>query len=150
MTERALIRFDTIVAVCALLVSSIAAGRPNLSIQLENDGAGPALIRSATLYVYGKAVPGWGSVFSLMQHDRALLGGHGHITETASSIDASTTIRADGAHMLLAITSTPRYVLLLHQQSLLEVAQRPALQRRARYPQAVPARKTGSSISAGT
>gem|GEM_PF-3745766 len=81
------LRFDTVVAACALLMSSVTAGAMvyqtrvlqdqfsatvwpylsvnmfygthNLELHLTNQGVGPALVRSAQLVVDGKPMLGW-------------------------------------------------------------------------------------------
>ena len=132
MKDRALIRFDSVVAVCALLASAIAAGAmvfqthvieqqfaaavwPYLSfetdnelnaitIKLDNDGAGPALIRSAQLWIDGEPVSGWGKAYMIA---RAAKGDrHGTIKFTAESVDATTTLRPGDSRTLLSLGSS--------------------------------------------
>lgn len=126
------LKFDTIVAACALLMSSVTAAAmvyqtrvleeqfsatiwPYLSVEqdhannlfavrIRNDGAGPALIRSAKLQVDGKDAAGW---------DEALgpVGGMPGVTVQSSSMDASTALRAGEEVSLLAVTTTNRQAL---------------------------------------
>jgi hypothetical protein len=136
--ERALLRFDTIVAICALLASSVAAGamvyqtrvieeqfsatvwpylsvdvdnfESSVTIRLTNDGAGPALIRSARLLVDGKAVSGWNDLIALVVNDRSLQG-KGRSSIQSSSIDASTAIRSGESKSLFSMQATNAQII---------------------------------------
>ena len=113
MNERAL-RLDFVVAICALLVSGIAAGAsayqswvvsqqfgasvwPYLSVDtttspngavvsLTNDGLGPALIRSAQLRVDGRIVKSWFEYFNVLNHDPTFV----RVTKKSALRQAST------------------------------------------------------------
>jgi hypothetical protein len=116
------LRFDTVVAICALLVSVITASvlgyqthvveeqyaatiwpylsvdtahaEHQLRIALTNNGLGPALIGSAQLIIDGKPAPGWTTLADLFRRDPAFSSlRHKEISNTTSSVDESTTIR---------------------------------------------------------
>lgn len=115
-----LLRFDTLVASIALLMSTITAaamvyqtrvlqdqfaatvwpylsvnryyGPHNLEIHVENQGVGPALIRSAQVVVDGKPMAGWSNQFFRTVFGSNLLSGKDPLT--VESVDASTAIRA--------------------------------------------------------
>lgn len=131
MKDRLLIRFDTVVAVCALLASSIAAGAmvyqthvieeqfaatvwPYLSVNitnseksvavgLTNDGAGPALIRSARLILDGKTVDGWNALLQPLYDDPALRSKK--FSAQTSSLNGSDTLRPGDSKPLLMLQS---------------------------------------------
>lgn len=138
-------RFDLFIAVCALLISTIAALAsvfqtraiqdqyaaaiwPYLSVdstvtangvklQLINDGLGPALIRSAQLYLDGRPVPGWEEAMRMIFNDQS----HAVASADMSSINASTTIRPGDSHPLLSITlskGVPIAALLRHEVAI--------------------------------
>src|SRR5579884_1412004 len=122
-----LLRFDTIVAACALLMSAITAGamvyqtrvlqdefsatvwpylavsdyygKDSFAIRLVNEGVGPALIRSAQIFVDGKPVSGWDDRFFTTLLGQKIRTLHGS-TLSDRSIDASTAVRA-GEDVLL-------------------------------------------------
>lgn len=124
-----LLRFDTVVAICALLMSTITAGamvyqtrvlqdqfsatvwpylgvneyygERNLELHVANEGVGPALIRSAQLMVDGKPQPGWTASFFKTVFGSNLLLGKGPLQD--ESIDASTAIRSGDALTLLKV-----------------------------------------------
>jgi len=139
-------RLDFFIAIAALLVSALTAGTlfyqtrvigaqyaatiwPYLSVEstfdnpngetiaLNNDGLGPALIRSAQLSVDGKKVSSWNEYFAtlirsdprirgfFLRMERAMLAGqHPPLTITTASI-GSTTIRPGQSKTLLRIWS---------------------------------------------
>lgn len=130
------LRFDTVVAACALLMSTITAGamiyqtrviadqfsastwpylsvettyNPNdVEIDLVNNGAGPALIRSAQLIVDGEPVSGWGDLLAAFAR-----GGTAHKTGASlsmGSVDASTAVRAAETHQLFSIKASPAVI----------------------------------------
>ena len=138
MKDRAWFRFDTVIAVCALLASSIASVAmvyqtrvlqdqfvatiwPYLSvdvdnasnsvvIRLTNDGVGPALIRSASLAIDDRPSASWRDVFRMLSRDPALKGA-GRISGSTSSIDASTAIRAAQSRQLFSLQAkNPRVI----------------------------------------
>jgi hypothetical protein len=132
VTEKAF-RLDFVIAIAALLVSAVSAfaliyqtrvigqqyaatiwpymsvtssyGPHGLSIEVANDGLGPALIESAQLTIDGKPVPTWGwylqdlKAIPVLQHVRASI--------SASSIGPSTTIRPGDTKSLFAIAFKP-------------------------------------------
>ena len=147
MNDRAF-RFDLLIAVCALLISAIAALasvmqtralqdqyaaaiwpylsvdstlNPNgASVDLTNDGLGPALVRSAQLYLDGRPVGAWGDVVRTVFTDPNL---HmkGTVAARMSSLNASTTIRPGDSHLLIAITLPKKATikaLFRHQVSM--------------------------------
>jgi hypothetical protein len=125
-----LLRFDTIVASCALLMSSITAGAmvyqtrvlqdqfsatvwpylnvdstyepTSFAVRVINQGVGPALIRSAQVSVDGKPVSGWDNEFF-----KTLFGTASRkkqsIGASETSMDSSTAIRAGDEFSLLKI-----------------------------------------------
>lgn len=125
-----LLRFDTVVAACALLMSTVTAGAmvyqtrvlqdqfsatvwpylsldstfepESYSLQVVNQGVGPALIRSAQVSVDGKPLDGWNAEFFSTLFARAKLGKH-TMSVQDSSIDGSTAIRAGERLTLLAV-----------------------------------------------
>ena len=127
-----LLRFDTIVASIALLMSCVTAGAmvyqtrvlqdaysasvwPYLGVeqdfdtnyvrvQLVNQGVGPALIRSAQLVVDGKPLDGWNSAFFKTVFGDTFKGAK-HVQIADSSVDASTAIRAGDSMQLIAVKS---------------------------------------------
>jgi hypothetical protein len=135
LKERVLLRFDTVVAVCALLASSVAAAAmvyqtrvieqqfaatvwPYLSVdtdntansvmvRLTNDGAGPALIRSAQLVIDGKPVPGWTTLLeAVFKSDRLKGKHHATLSSQSSSVDASATVRSGDSKVLFGLRAT--------------------------------------------
>jgi hypothetical protein len=146
MNDRAL-RLDFFIAIAALLVSALTAGTliyqtrvigaqyaatiwPYLSVEttydnpsgltiaLNNEGLGPALIRSAQLSVEGKDVSSWDGYFTmlvredprirsfLMRMQAAVLAGHSPrgMTITTSSV-GSMSIRPGQSKVILKIWS---------------------------------------------
>lgn len=135
-----LLRFDTIVAFCALLVSVITAtvlgyqthvveeqyaaaiwpylsidtthsGR-SLKIALTNNGLGPALINSAQLFVDDRPAPGWTTVTNLLKPYAK------HVRDSTTSVDGSTTIRPGDALALFTVEipdTVPAAVLYKHR-----------------------------------
>jgi hypothetical protein len=141
-TER-VVHLDTIIAVCALLVSTITAGAmvyqtrvlqdqfsatvwPYLSVSMNytpeyvqvrliNEGVGPALIRSAQVVVDGKPLGRWDSVLSAIFKQRV------HATHIElTSVDSSTAIRAGEELTLLRIDTHSNAVgqILKHNMTL--------------------------------
>jgi hypothetical protein len=137
-------RLDFFIAIAALLVSAISAVAllyqtrvnadqyaatiwPYLSITetytpglgevltLDNEGVGPALIRSAQLSVDGKPVSGWGDYFSVLLHDpdvrrffrrlrSAALAGKGVTPSISnSSLGPGSTLRSGESRNLLVM-----------------------------------------------
>ncbi len=123
-----LLRFESVIAICALLISAITGGAivyqtriiqsqyaatiwPYLSVDtnvfdprhvevvVTNDGVGPALIRSAQLIVDGRHVPSWGDYAAAVTKGLP----HGSGTFGSSTINASTTIRPGETHPLIAV-----------------------------------------------
>lgn len=123
-----LLRFETIVAICALLISAITGSAvvyqthiiqnqyaatiwPYLNIDtnvtdprhvelvLTNNGLGPALIRSAQLFVDGKHLPSWRDLALQIMRDAK----HGHASFGTSSINASTTLRPGETQQLFTV-----------------------------------------------
>ena len=125
-----LLKFDTIVAACALLMSSVTAAAmvyqtrvlqdqfsatvwPYLSVDtsisassvtvaLTNNGAGSALIRSASLELDGKPAAGWREVVMAIAADVPHVKG-GHVSSSEGSVDPSMAIRAGDSHRVLAV-----------------------------------------------
>ena len=140
-----LLRFESVIAICALLISAVTGGAvvyqthiiqseyaatiwPYLSIDtnvlnryhvqvvVTNDGVGPALIRSAQLFIDGRHVSSWLALTSLLTNEA-----HGPISFGSSSINASTTIRPGDTHALVDVKIGPRVSPLLlkrHQVGL--------------------------------
>lgn len=137
-----LLRFDSLIAVIALLMSTVTAGAmvyqthviqeqfaatvwpylslevdnnpDSISVHLVNDGAGPALVRSAQLVVDGKPMDTWNEFFALVHTDPGILaagprGDRSH--EQSSSIDASTIVRAGDSKSLIGVSNATPMVL---------------------------------------
>ncbi len=150
MNDRAF-RLDFFIAICALLVSAITAGAsayqtwiigqqfgasvwPYLStdttftahgveVALVNDGLGPALVRSAQLYIDGNPVPSWKQFFLTISRDPIVKTHVQRRTASAraTSIDASTIVRAGESKNLLALNidaASLSSVLARHQLRL--------------------------------
>jgi len=141
-----LLRFESVIAICALLISAITGAAivyqtriiqsqyaatiwPYLSVDtnivnphhvevvVTNDGLGPALIRSAQLFVDGRHVPSWENFTSLI----AKAVPRGTVTFSSSTINASSTIRPGDTHQLIAVQlapSVPPAVLKKHRIEL--------------------------------
>ena len=133
-----LLRFDTVVAVCALLASAVAAGamvyqtrvieeqfsatiwpylsvdiyndEKSVAIHLTNDGVGPAIIRSARLVVDGKAASGWNDLLQPLYDDPSLKG-KGRLSAQSSSVDASDSVRPGESKSLFAIRATNQQMI---------------------------------------
>jgi hypothetical protein len=143
MNERAF-RLDFLVAIAALLVSALTAGaliyqtrvvadqyaatiwpyidvsstytRGGETINAVNDGLGPAIIRSAQLWVDGKKVSSWGDylvavasepeIHKIMVRNRAAYfsGAPVSVNVSTSSIGPATTIRAGDSFSLLKLS----------------------------------------------
>jgi hypothetical protein len=129
--DRLLIRFDTVVAVCALLASSIAAGamvyqthvieeqfsaaiwpyvsvsvtnsEKSVAVRMTNEGAGPALIRSARLILDGKPVDGWNALLQPL-YDNPVLN-KGRFSAQTSSVNGSDTLRPGDSISLVTLQS---------------------------------------------
>ncbi|MBV8637273.1 MAG: hypothetical protein JO322_04255 [Candidatus Eremiobacteraeota bacterium] len=126
-----LLRFETLIAICALLISAITGAAvvyqthiiqseyaatiwPYLSvdtfvtnqrrvdIKMTNDGLGPALIRSAQLVIDGKRARSWEDLESIVRRDA-----RGRVAFGSSSINASTTIRPGESHQLISANLAP-------------------------------------------
>jgi hypothetical protein len=156
MNDRAF-RLDFFIAIGALLISALTAGTliyqthvigdqfaatiwPYLSvgttynadgetIEVSNDGVGPALVRSAQLQVDGKVVRSWNEYVERLASDPELLpifrrtqaavlsGSASKTTLSMSSIGPSTTLRPGQTDTLLKISlagSIPTGVLTKH------------------------------------
>jgi hypothetical protein len=123
-----LLRFESIIAICALLISAITGAAivyqtriiqsqyaatiwPYLSVDTDefdprhvkvvvaNNGLGPALIRSAELIVDGRHVKSWEDYTAMLSRDVP----RGSATFGTSTINASTTIRPGDAHSLIVV-----------------------------------------------
>lgn len=138
-----LLRFDALVAICALFVSVVTAtvlgyqthvveeqyaatiwpylsidtthsGR-SLKIALTNNGLGPALINSAQLLVDDRPAPGWTTVMNLLKPYAK------HVRGSTTSVDGSTTIRPGDALALFTVEipdTVPAAVLSKHRLAL--------------------------------
>jgi hypothetical protein len=150
-------RLDFFIAIAAVLISALTAGTlfyqtrvigdefaatiwPYLSvgttydaggetIEVTNDGVGPALVRSAQLSVDGRKVRAWNDYLEVLQGDPELrslflrakaaveAGSAGHGTITMSSIGPSSTLRPGESRTLLKISlpfSVPLRAMLKH------------------------------------
>jgi len=101
-----------------LTISTIT--NPNgRSIRLDNDGLGPALVRSAQLSVDGKAVPAWNDLERILSNDplsKKAVGGS-RAKRSESSVDASTILRPVDSQTIFSITlpkGVPLDLLLRH------------------------------------
>jgi hypothetical protein len=160
MNDRAF-RLDFFIAIAAVLVSGLTAGTliyqtrvigdqfsatiwPYLSvsttydpngetIEVTNDGVGPALVRSAQLRVDGRDVRAWNDYVSVLAHDpevrkaflrtrTALLAGSAsHPTLSMSSIGPSSTLRPGETYTLLKVSfleSLPSQALARHSVAI--------------------------------
>lgn len=160
MTDRAF-RLDFFIAMGALLVSALTAGTliyqtrvigdqfaatiwPYLSvgttyedngetIEVTNDGVGPALVRSAQLRVDGRVVPAWNDYLRILAQDRqlrgiflrtrdaVLAGSAPHAMISTSSIGPSSTLRPGESHTLLKIAlagTVPTSLLMKHSVAI--------------------------------
>lgn len=126
-----LLRFESLIAICALLISAITGAavvyqtrviesqyaatiwpyisvdtfvtnQRRVDIEMTNDGLGPALIRSAQLFVDGKHVKSWDYFESLVRRDAG-----DRISFGSSSVNASTTIRPGESHQLITAHLKP-------------------------------------------
>ncbi|HLY03999.1 MAG TPA: hypothetical protein VKR56_16055 [Candidatus Cybelea sp.] len=156
MNDRAF-RLDFFIAIAAVLISALTAGTlfyqtrvigdefaatiwPYLSvgttydaggetIEVTNDGVGPALVRSAQLSVDGRKVGAWNDYIEALARDPELrnlflraqaavqAGPAGHATITLSSIGPSSTLRPGESRTLLRISlpfSVPLHAMLKH------------------------------------
>jgi hypothetical protein len=127
-------RFDLILALSALVISTIAALAsvfqtrviarqlsatvwPYVSLEhtysidgavlnATNYGQGPALIRSAWLESDGKSYNSWDELIASLRHAKSPRGAHGKLQLRASSIDGSTVLSAGATRRLVAATGT--------------------------------------------
>ncbi len=147
MNEKAF-RLDFFIAIAALLISALTAGAlvyqtrviadqyaatiwPYLSVtgtfgpnggtlDLENDGLGPALIESAQLSVDGKVVPTWNDFLQVLVYEPEIGAAVAHAAKTnklvisSGSIGPSSTIRPGESRQLLSIS----YDLYVHPSVL--------------------------------
>jgi hypothetical protein len=158
VNERAF-RLDFFIAICAVLISALTAGTliyqtrvigdqfaatiwPYLSvgatydvsgetIEVTNDGVGPALIRSAELRVDGKTVRAWNDYITVLARDpqtrpilrrvRALVRAGAAARVTMSSIGPSSALRPGESHTLLKIAlpvTVPTAALVKHSVAM--------------------------------
>jgi hypothetical protein len=134
MTERTL-RLDFMIAICALLISGVAAGAsayqtwvinqqfgatvwPYLAVDstrnpdgivvaLTNNGLGPALVRSAQISVDGSPASSWKDYLNAISKDPLLRNRHFHMHSSTTSVDAGTTVRSGESLQLLAVGMKP-------------------------------------------
>ena len=132
------LKFDTIVAVCALLMSTVTAGAmvyqtrviaeqfsatvwpylnmettysPNeIDIGLANQGAGPALIRSASLAIDGRAAAGWGDLVDIIKKEASVKRTR-TVALHMSSVDASTAIRPGDTRSLISLKTNDKRIV---------------------------------------
>ena len=125
--ERRVFRVEILIAVCALLMSTLATAAswwqsrvvatqlssqvwpyvafstttgPGLEVDVTNEGLGPAVVRSVQLTVDGKAYP------SFLGAERALLGSRAELPHgTFGSISEGSVIRIGGSVRLIKIDS---------------------------------------------
>jgi hypothetical protein len=125
-------RLDFVIAIAALLVSAASAfaliyqtrvigqqyaatiwpylsidssyGVHGVTIQVANDGLGPALIQSAQLVIDGRPTPSWGTYMHDLLKTPALRPKPGEVSISSSSFGRSTTIRPGDTRSLFAIT----------------------------------------------
>jgi hypothetical protein len=134
-----LLRFDTVVAACALLMSTVTAGAmvyqtrvlqdqfsatvwpylgvsfdyspASVDVRMINEGVGPALIRSAQVVVDGKPMVGWDRRFLAAVFGGRLRGAK-HLQAQMGSVDASTALRAGEDRTIIRVQG-PRNVIRL-------------------------------------
>jgi hypothetical protein len=146
MIERAF-RLDFVVAICALLISGVAAGAsayqtwvinqqfgatvwPYLDVDtttnpdgmvvaLTNNGLGPALVRSAQISVDGRPASSWQDYLKAISKDPLVRNRHFHMHTSTTSVDAGTTIRSGETLQLMAIAvSTPLAALVIPRHAI--------------------------------
>lgn len=135
-----LLRFDTVVAACALLMSTVTAGAmvyqtrvlqdqfsatvwpyltinaeyraKSISLRLVNEGVGPALIRSAQVLVDGNAYSGWDKPFfaAVFGPQFEKLAKDAGTKLVDSSVDASTALRAGEEQNLITVQAQPAVI----------------------------------------
>lgn len=137
-----LLRFESVIAICALLISAItgaavvyqthiiqsqyaatiwpyldistnAITSRHMEVVLTNDGLGPALIRSAQLFVDGHHMARWDGLTSIVQRDA-----NGHAEFGSSAINASSTLRPGDAEKIIQVklgSNVSPSVLLKHE-----------------------------------
>jgi hypothetical protein len=142
--EGRVFRIDILIAVCALLMSTLATaaswwqsrvvatqlssqvwpyvaiatttGPNGLELTVSNDGLGPAVIRSLVLAVDGKSYP------TFLAAERALLGPHAPMPHgTFASIGEGSVIRIGGAITLLKIQNLPLVRAILPQANRIDL-----------------------------
>jgi hypothetical protein len=128
-------RLDFVIAIAALLVSAITSitllyqtrvisdqyaatiwpylsvdssyGVHGVTIDVANDGLGPALIESAQLLIDGEPTPSWGTYMHDLLTAPGLKPKPGDVLISSSSFGRSTTIRPGDTKLLFAITYKP-------------------------------------------
>jgi hypothetical protein len=142
--EGRVFRVDILIAVCALLMSTLATGASwwqsrvvatqlssqvwpyvsiasttgpsGLELTMSNDGLGPAVIRSLQLSVDGKPYP------TFVAAERALLGPHAPLPRgTFASLGGSSVIRIGGAVTLVKIENLPLVRAILPQANRIDL-----------------------------
>lgn len=140
---------DLLIAVAALLISTIAAlasvyqtrifatqlsatvwpylsvhtdypGDGSMTILLNNDGLGPALIRSASLSYDGKRVAGWSDVLNdFLRH--AKHAQHGKAQISATGVDQSSIVRPGEGIKLLRLSSSQGDTVVIAERKRLRL-----------------------------
>ncbi len=134
MNEKAF-RLDFFIAIAALLVSALTAaalvyqtrviadqyaatiwpylsvnssyGVHGVTVEVANDGLGPALIESAQLLIDGQPTPSWGTYMHDLLTSPGLKPKPGQVSISSSSFGRSTAIRPGDTKLLFAITYKP-------------------------------------------
>jgi hypothetical protein len=142
--DRRVFRVDILIAVCALLMSTLAtaaswwqsrvvatqlssqvwpyvaitstSGPGGLEVDVTNEGLGPAVIRSIQLMVDGKAYP------TFLGAERALLGAHAPVPHGVfATVGQGSVIRIGGSVQLIKIASPALVRAILPQTNRIDL-----------------------------
>jgi hypothetical protein len=84
-------------------------GADGEKLALENDGFGPALIRSARLTVGNKVLPTWNAYIKILLHDPHVHIAHivkgSHVTLSFGNVDAATIVRPGAQSTILTFAA---------------------------------------------
>jgi hypothetical protein len=145
MAKQPRVNFDLLIALAALLISTIAAlasvyqsrifatqlsatiwpylsvqtqypGDGSMSLSISNDGVGPALIRSARGMYDGRPISSWNEVLGNFMRESK--NNHQTAHFSATSIDPATIVRAGDRVVLLKLFAS-------HGNQLAPVSERP-------------------------
>jgi len=149
MKKASRLQGDVLIAVAALLISTVAAlasvyqsrliasqlsatiwpylsvqtrypGNGRMTVVLVNDGVGPALIRSARATFDGKLVTSWNEVLSQFIGDAKRASVH-HAGFSATGIDQASIVRPGDQIQLLSLTATRGQRVVLAERKRLRL-----------------------------